>query len=32
MWSNYRERFVGPESGELVLPTKVAVMDQAEFD
>ena len=32
MWSNYRERFVDPVSGELVLPTKVAVMDQVAFD
>ena len=32
MWSNYRERFTEPASGELRLPTKVAVMDGLAFD
>ena len=32
MWSYYRERFVDPASGEVCLPTKLAVMDQLAFD
>ena len=31
MWSNYRERFSDPASGEVMLPTKVAVMDDVAF-
>ena len=32
MWSYYRDRFLDPESGKLVLPTRVALMDQLAFD
>jgi hypothetical protein len=32
MWSNYRERFLAPASGEQLLPTKIAVMDKLAFD
>lgn len=31
MWSNYRERFVDPITGNLQLPSKVAVMDEWAF-
>lgn len=29
MWSCYMERYLDPDSGELVLPSRIAIMDQA---
>ncbi|KGF71677.1 hypothetical protein DO97_16300 [Neosynechococcus sphagnicola sy1] len=32
MWSNYRTRFTHPLSGELVLPTQIALMDAIAYE